>query len=56
MTVLEMIKDPRFFPCVLLFLYICSSIRWFVAKDVGQGVYWIAAFLITFSVTFLMKH
>lgn len=48
------LQDPRLFPCVILFLYACTSIRWFVAGNVGQGVYWIAAFLITFSVTFLM--
>lgn len=52
----EFVQSPLFFPCVILLLYACCSVRWFIARDVGQGVYWIAAFLITFSVTFLMKH
>ena len=52
----EILRSPLLFPCIILFLYACCSLRWFIARDIGQGVYWIAAFLITFSVTFLMKH
>lgn len=52
-----LLSDPRLFPSVIMFLYACSSIRWFFAKNVGQGLYWIFAFGITFTVTFLMeKH
>lgn len=47
-------QDPRAFPSLILFLYACTATRWFIAGNVGQGVYWIAAALITFSVTFLM--
>ena len=54
-TLFVFVRDPRFFPCVILFLYACCSIRYFIVGDWGRGVYWIAAFLITLSVTFLMK-
>lgn len=55
MTIKEFFASPRLFPCIILFLYACSSIRWFIDKNVGQGLYWVFAFGITFTVTFLMK-
>ena len=48
--------DPKIFNCIILFLYSCAALRWFVAKDFGNGMYWVSAFMITFTVTFLMKH
>lgn len=53
---LNFIKSTNFFPTLIMFLYACTSLRYFAAKDVGHGVYWIAAGLITFSVTYLIKH
>lgn len=47
-------EDPKIFSYVILLLYTCNAARWFWHGNIGQGVYWIAAFLITFSVTFLM--
>ncbi len=55
MTIKEFFASPRLFPCIILFLYACSSIRWFIDKNIGQGLYWVFAFGITFTVTFLMK-
>lgn len=55
MTFREMIQDPRAFPCLILFLYACSSVRWAFAKNWGQALYWLFAFGITFTVTFMMK-
>lgn len=47
-------KDPRLFSYVILVLYVCNSTRWVFAGNWGQALYWLAAFLITFSVTFMM--
>lgn len=44
------------FPKVIMILYICASLCYLCQKDFGRCVYWIAAALITFSVTFLIKH
>lgn len=55
-TLIAFIKNPKFFPNLIMFLYACTSTRYFAAKDVGHGVYWIAAGLITYSVTYLIKH
>jgi hypothetical protein len=50
------LSDPHLFVKVILFLYVCASIRYLVARDYGRFTYWIAAALITTSVTFLIKH
>lgn len=51
----QLLSDPRLFPCVILALYALSAGRWFIARNWGQGLYWVFAFGITFTVTFLMK-
>lgn len=53
---LHWLFDPKVFNCVILFLYACSATRWFCAGKFGDGMYWVSAFMITFTVTFLMKH
>jgi NADH:ubiquinone oxidoreductase subunit 6 (subunit J) len=54
-TILAFVRSDRFFPCLIMSLYILSSARYFLHKNVGHGMYWISAFMITFTVTFLMK-
>jgi hypothetical protein len=50
----KFIEDPRLFSFIILGLYTCNVLRWVFARNLGQAVYWAAAFMITFSVTFLM--
>lgn len=52
----RLLNDTDLFPKVIIFLYACASTRYFYGRDYGRGVYWIAAALITISVTFLIKH
>jgi hypothetical protein len=49
------LTDPKLFNYVILALYTLSSMRHFAARDVGQGCYWLSAFAITATVTFLME-
>jgi hypothetical protein len=55
-TVATFVKSTNFFPCCIMTMYVGASIRYFLGKDLGRGIYWIAACLITFSVTFMIKH
>ena len=50
----RLIEDPKIFSYVILVLYTLNSSRWVYARNWGQALYWFAAFLITFSVTFLV--
>ena len=50
------LNDPNLFPKIIIVLYACASIRYFFGRDYGRGLYWVAAALITISVTFLIKH
>jgi hypothetical protein len=51
----RLLEDPKVFSYVILVLYTLNSSRWLYARNYGQALYWFAAFLITFSVTFLME-
>jgi hypothetical protein len=51
---IRILSDPKLFNCIILGLYTCAAIRWFVAGRFGDGMYWVSAFMITFTVTFLM--
>ena len=53
---IRLMSDPHLFPKVILVLYACASARYCFSHDFGRSLYWIAAALITFSVTFLIKH
>lgn len=53
---MKFFADPALFPKIIIAMYACASTRYFFAGDFGRGVYWIAAALITISVTFLIKH
>lgn len=54
MHLMHWLADPKVFSYLILSLYVLNSLRWFWHGNIGQGVYWAAAFAITFSVTFLM--
>ena len=57
MAVLSRIfADPNLFPKIIIFLYFCSSIRYAWQGDYGRMTYWVAAALITISVTFMIRH
>lgn len=45
--------NPKYiFPIVLIALDICAAIVYFIGKDYKHGVYWIAAAILTATVTF----
>lgn len=52
----ELLLDPRLFNYTIMVLYTVNAGRWLIAKDIGQGMYWLGALWITASVTFLFKH
>lgn len=49
-------RDPRLFNYVILVLYFLNATRWAVFGSWADWLYWTAAFLITFSVTFGYRH
>lgn len=52
----RLLNDENLFPKIIIFLYVFSSTRYAVGRDWGRCLYWVAAALITISVTFLIKH
>lgn len=46
--------DPKFFNYLIMTLYLINSARWAIECNWGQFVYWIAAFALTFSISFMM--
>jgi len=44
--------NPRLFPTILIFLNLCASATYFAHGDIKKGVYWIAAAVLTVTVTF----
>jgi uncharacterized MnhB-related membrane protein len=46
--------DPKVFNYLIMVLYLLNSIRWGVHGDLGQVIYWLSAFSLTYSITFLM--
>lgn len=56
MTLSTLLSDPHLFPKLIIVLYACASIRYCYSHDYGRAVYWVAAALITSSVTFWIKH
>lgn len=45
--------DPRLFNVILLVLFALTTIRWAFAGSPRQTLYWAAAFLLNYAVTFL---
>lgn len=48
--------DPKIFNYVILVLYAANAARWAAAGKLADVCYWISAFAITATVTFLYKH
>ena len=48
----RLIRDPAAINYVLIGLYILNTVRWSIARSPWDALYWIAAALITISVTF----
>ena len=44
----------KIFPSVLIALQAAAAVPCFIKGDAGHGVYWIAAAILNFSVTFIM--
>lgn len=53
---MNLLLDPRIFNVVILVLYACNIVRWAIAGSVADACYWLSAFGITATVTFLYKH
>lgn len=51
-----MLQDPRLMNYILLVLYLINATRWAFFGSWADWLYWTAAFLITFSVTFGYRH
>lgn len=48
----KILCDQRFFPTVLIALDICAAARYAADGDVRRIVYWLAAAILTASVTY----
>ncbi len=44
---------PKFFPTLMIILSALAALNYLLAKDTKMTVYWIAATIINFSVTWL---
>lgn len=53
---MRFLTDPRIFNYVILGLYAMNVARWSYAGKFGPASYWLGAFVITASVTFLEQH
>jgi len=50
---MKWLTDPRLFSDIMAVLSLASGIRWAIAGNTAQAVYWILACGITFTVTHL---
>jgi hypothetical protein len=53
---MKFLTDPKLFNYVILSLYMLSAIRWGCSQKWADCCYWLSAFAITATVTFLYKH
>ncbi len=53
---LAILLDPKVFNYVILCLYALNVARWAYARSWADACYWVCAFGITATVTFLYKH
>ena len=44
--------NPRFFPTVLMVLDVCAGVVWACQGDWRKAIYWIAAAVLTYTVTY----
>ena len=55
-TEMSWLLDPRIFNYVILTLYVLNAARWAWQRSLADTCYWLSAFAITATVTFLYKH
>ena len=53
---MNLFNNPALFNYVILTLYCLNAARWAFESRWGEAVYWAGAFIITYSVTFLLEH
>jgi hypothetical protein len=53
---MQVLLDPKVFNYVILSLYLLNAARWAFAGKLADVCYWLSAFAITATVTFLYKH
>ena len=53
---MKLLLDPKFFNYVILTMYALNAGRWAVAGKLADVCYWLSAFAITATVTFLYQH
>lgn len=53
---MRLLADPKLFNYVLLALYLINAGRWGYEGKIADVCYWLSAFAITATVTFLYKH
>lgn len=56
MSIFNLIKDPKVFNYTILALYALNAGRWALDRKWADVCYWMSAFAITATVTFLYKH
>jgi hypothetical protein len=44
--------NKMIFPCLLIALDLGAALVYFLSKDIKHGVYWVAAAILTVTVTF----
>ncbi|MBQ0066826.1 MAG: hypothetical protein KBS60_01370 [Phascolarctobacterium sp.] len=44
--------NPKFFPTVMILLDLCSAVVWGYHGNIRQVIYWVAAAVLTASVTY----
>lgn len=44
--------SPRIFPTILIFLDVCAAAGYFSSGDWRRVIYWLAAAVLTFTVTY----
>lgn len=53
---MRLLLDPKMFNYTILSLYMLNAGRWAYAGKIADVCYWLSAFAITATVTFLYKH
>ena len=46
------IKPEQVFPLILIIIDLIAAIVYFYHKDIKKGVYWVAAAILSYTVTF----
>ena len=53
---MKLLLDPRIFNYVILTLYGANVVRWAFDRSLADCCYWLSAFAITATITFLYRH